>query len=249
MTDWPAETWRQQLASWLPHCTVEVVAELGSTNTELMHRARAGVRQDTLLVAQRQTAGRGRLGRSWQTEPDQALTFSLGLNLQRSDWSGLSLAVGVALAQSLHPQLQLKWPNDLWWQQRKLAGILIEAAHLGAQRYVVIGVGVNVGAPPASGLTTPPAWVQEFWPQASVPAVLTRVLPVLVETLQRFVQHGFVEFAPRFTALDGLRGRAVRLGDGTVGVAQGVDSGGALLVHTAQGVKSINSAEVSVRLD
>ena len=102
-----------------------------------MRRARAGQLDPILLVAERQTAGRGRLGRTWVSaassgqEPIASLTFSLGIALEPQDWSGLSLAVGLSLAQSLHPALQLKWPNDVWWKDRKLAGILIETASVG----------------------------------------------------------------------------------------------------------------------
>ena len=93
-----------------------------------MRRARAGRLEPVLLVAETQTAGRGRLGRQWHSgaRAGEVLTFSLGMPLRMADWSGLSLAVGVSVAQSLHPSLQLKWPNDVWLQERKLAGILIE---------------------------------------------------------------------------------------------------------------------------
>src|SRR4051812_25393713 len=106
-----------------------------------MRRARAGEMDPVLLVAERQTSGRGRLGRGWRSAPGESLTFSLGLKLGPADWSGLSLAVGVSLAETLHPRIQLKWPNDLWVGDRKLGGILIETASFGngaqAQRYAV----------------------------------------------------------------------------------------------------------------
>jgi BirA family biotin operon repressor/biotin-[acetyl-CoA-carboxylase] ligase len=86
----------------LPGFTVEVLPEIDSTNTELMRRARTGQTEPVLLVAERQTAGRGRLGRPWASDVGASLTFSLGLPLAPTDWSGLSLAVGVALAESLH---------------------------------------------------------------------------------------------------------------------------------------------------
>ncbi|MGZ7242464.1 biotin--[acetyl-CoA-carboxylase] ligase, partial [Streptococcus pyogenes] len=76
--------------------------EVDSTNSELMRRARAGHVDPVLLVAEQQSAGRGRMGRSWASRAGDSLTFSLGLPLQPADWSGLSLAVGVAVAESLH---------------------------------------------------------------------------------------------------------------------------------------------------
>ena len=111
--------------------TVEVLPEIDSTNSELMRRARARSLEPVLLIAKRQTAGRGRLGRSWAGDAGESLTFSLGLPLAPGDWSGLSLAVGVSLAESLHPRIQLKWPNDLWFADRKLAGVLIDVKRLG----------------------------------------------------------------------------------------------------------------------
>ena len=138
-----------------PDWLIEKRDEIASTNSELMGRARAGDTRPTLLVAKHQTAGRGRLGRQWQDRPGDALMFSLGLPLNPVNWSGLSLAVGLSIANSLDPEhrfkLGLKWPNDLWLgpmsQPRKLGGILIETAVLAgvahASRYVVVGVGIN----------------------------------------------------------------------------------------------------------
>nr|WP_315228235.1 biotin--[acetyl-CoA-carboxylase] ligase [uncultured Limnohabitans sp.] len=136
---WPAEDLWLALVALLPGLTVEVLPEIDSTNTELMRRARAGQTDPVLLVAEAQTAGRGRLGRVWHGQAGSALTFSLGLPLAPADWSGLSLAVGLSLARSLDPQgdlgVRLKWPNDLWVARPgspqgwgKLAGILIETA-------------------------------------------------------------------------------------------------------------------------
>jgi BirA family transcriptional regulator, biotin operon repressor / biotin---[acetyl-CoA-carboxylase] ligase len=234
--------------------SVEVLASIDSTNSELMRRAREGYAAPVLLVAQSQTAGRGRLGRSWTSRGLNAsgelpaLTFSLGLPLQMRDWSGLSLAVGLSVASSLHPDIRLKWPNDLWWDDRKLAGILIETAGMAdAVRYAVIGVGLNITPPDGSGLSTAPAWLQELWPQATAALALERVAESLIDTLLRFTQQGFAPLQTAFAARDALRGRAVSLSDGTTGQAQGVDAAGALLVHTAAGLKKITTAEVSVR--
>lgn len=248
-------------AAVAPHCpgfTVERVAEIDSTNTELMRRARAGAQAPVLLVAERQTAGRGRLGRPWQSAQDPAqpasLTFSLGLPLAPKEWSGLSLAVGVSVAESLDPtgsaHVRLKWPNDLWVDDRKLVGILIETAVPqgdAAQRYVVIGIGVNLGPREADGLRMPPAWVQEWQPDATPGALLLDVVPPLVATVQAFAERGFVPFAERFAARDALQGREVQLSDGTAGLCEGVGWGGELLVRTADGLQTITSSDVSVR--
>lgn len=244
---WPAEHVWEAVAPLLPGFTVEVLSEIDSTNTELMRRARAGRLEPVLLVAQTQTAGRGRLGREWHSAPGDSLTFSLAVPLAPADWSGLSLAVGVSVAESLHPDIGLKWPNDLWWRERKLAGILIETALLGERRQAVIGIGVNIAPRPAAGLSTPPVGLQEIEPGIDAPAALARIALPLVRAVKAFEALGFTPFQARFAARDVLRGRPVRLSDGLEGIAGGVDASGALLVHTAAGMKSITSAEVSVR--
>ncbi|MCC2675386.1 MAG: birA, partial [Ramlibacter sp.] len=97
MTRWPAEDIWQAVWPLLPDFTVEVLPEIDSSNSELMRRARAGRLEPVLLVAERQTAGRGRLGRHWHSAAGDSLTFSLGMALAPGDWSGLSLAVGIGL--------------------------------------------------------------------------------------------------------------------------------------------------------
>ena len=246
---WPAEAIWEAVSPALPSFSVEILPQIDSTNSELMRRARAGQTEPILLVAESQTAGRGRLGRDWlsQGASTPALTFSLGLPLHMTDWSGLSLAVGVSVARSLHPALQLKWPNDVWFEGRKLAGILIETVNIGSTRYAVIGVGLNIGPPEAAGLSTAPAWLQELLPDIDAPQALLRIAAPLVQAVQGFEAQGLAPFLKPFASRDALAGRAVTLSDGTHGQAQGVDGSGALLVHTDAGLKKINSAEVSVR--
>jgi BirA family biotin operon repressor/biotin-[acetyl-CoA-carboxylase] ligase len=249
---WPAETiWEAIVPEW-PDFTVEVLAQTDSTNSELMRRARAGQTGPTLLVAEVQTAGRGRLGRTWESlgsDPYEiaTLTFSLGMPLQMTDWSGLSLAVGVSVATSLHASLQLKWPNDIWLAQRKLAGILVETASIGATRYAVIGVGLNISARNAAGLATPPAWLQELLPQCDAAQALLQVAAPLARAVRLFEAQGLAPFLQEFAKRDALKGRHVDISDGTSGLVSGIDDKGALLVHTAAGLKKISSSEVSVR--
>jgi BirA family biotin operon repressor/biotin-[acetyl-CoA-carboxylase] ligase len=247
-TRWPAEAIWEAVAPLLPGFTVEILSEVDSTNTELMRRARAGGTDPVLLVAESQTAGRGRLGRDWRSAPGASLTFSLGLPLAPADWSGLSLAVGLSLATSLNPAIGLKWPNDLWWQERKLGGILIETAAVGAGRQAIIGVGLNIALPTCSdGLRTPAAALQELLPGIDAPLTLLRLAQPLARTLKSFESGGFSPFVAGFHERDVLSGREVVLSDGTQGVARGIDPSGALLVHTAAGLQRLTSSEVSVR--
>ena len=253
---WPSEDIWEAVVPMLPGFTVEVLPEIDSTNSELMRRARAGRLESVLLVTEQQTAGRGRLGRQWLSGADHAgsaltaLTFSLGMHLAPADWSGLSLAVGVSVAQSLHPDIRLKWPNDLWWHDRKLAGILIETANWGtasASRYVVIGVGINIRTPQATGLSTPPAGLAELLPGVNAPQALARFAAPLVRAVQAFEARGFAPFQSQFNACDALAQVSVTLSDGMQGIALGADATGALRVQTSQGVQRVTSSEVSVR--
>jgi len=285
---WGAEALWEQLTPLLPGLSVEVVARISSTNTALLERARivtpaaedgdlAQVRrsvestafgrraadlQPCLLVAEHQTHGRGRQGRVWQASPGASLTFSLALPLAPKDWSGLSLAVGVALAEALDPlpsgaapRLGVKWPNDLFLLDphggRKLGGILIETVAAGSRRLAVIGVGLNVqpltGNDSAGGF----ACLQEIEPEVTAPQALARVAKPLVEGVRRFEREGLAGLHEAFARRDLLRGRAIRTTHPDVpeGIARGVSDHGALRVQTPDGaIQEIGSGEVSVRL-
>jgi BirA family transcriptional regulator, biotin operon repressor / biotin---[acetyl-CoA-carboxylase] ligase len=280
---WQADALWQQLLPQLPGLSVEVLAQVESTNTLLLERARAGSgrRQDDaqpcLVVAEHQTLGRGRQARAWHAAPRASLTFSLGLPLEPRDWSGLSLAVGVALADALdapepgraEPRIVLKWPNDLWLagvrkddRGRKLGGVLIETVAVGARRMVVVGVGLNIEPLPQAAASTAHgssdfshgyACLQELEREASAPSVLHRVALPLVRAVRQFEREGFAGFAAAFARRDLLRGQAVRVqgarGEAVFeGVAQGVTSHGVLRVLGSDGaVHDVGSGEISVR--
>lgn len=295
---WGAEALWEQLQSHLPGISVEIAASLPSTNSTLLERARAGsaspvpeaessaalVRrsvesgafgrravdwQPCLLVAEQQTAGRGRLGREWFAEPLASLTFSLAMPLAPADWAGLSLAVGVVLAEALDPpsngaapRIGIKWPNDLWLLDadsdlgpgRKLGGILIETLSADAKRLAVIGVGINISRPPplrTFKATSGFACLHEIDPTIGAPDTLARIALPLVQGLQAFERAGFAGFADRFAARDLLRDRAVTTtqADAARGIARGVDLDGSLVLETAAGHIRLHSGEVSVRPD
>lgn len=273
---WGGEALWQQLEPLLPGLSVEVVARAESTNSALIERVRAEGRspgqaqpfgrrqhdlQPCLLVAEHQTHGRGRMGRAWHSSSGASLTFSLAVPLELSDWSGLSLVVGVALADALEPwrdgddeapRLSLKWPNDLWLDGRKLGGVLIETVPAGNHRMAVIGIGLNIA--PAwrdtdslNALSSGFACMQELDLDASAPQVLALIARPLVQALLEFQAQGFAPWLERYRRRDALQGRAVTAG-ALEGVAQGVSAQGELLLQTAQGPQVISGGEVSVRL-
>jgi BirA family biotin operon repressor/biotin-[acetyl-CoA-carboxylase] ligase len=284
-TNWGAESLWQALVPLLPGLSIEVVERLASTNSELTDRLRnasrvqadrRGGRQGDLspqlLVATHQTAGRGRLGRAWHSTPGVSLTFSLALPLQRGDWSGLSLAVGLAVAEALDPhgrRVGLKWPNDLILCDhpgepaqgeaadgktsrlgRKLGGILIESVAVGSQRAAVIGIGINVGRQLAVEADYGTAALAEIRPQATPQETLARLGVPLVEALLAFDRDGFAPLQEAYARRDVLRGQRVRTTDAETsdGVAAGVDADGALKIAAGGQVRRVVSGEVSVRL-
>jgi BirA family biotin operon repressor/biotin-[acetyl-CoA-carboxylase] ligase len=250
--------------------TLERVAATGSTSDDLLARVAAATSSAAtafapcLLVADRQYAGRGRHGRAWHGTEGRSLAFSLAWPCARADLSGLSLALGAAIADALDPaapvlRIGLKWPNDLWLLDatpaapnlagRKLAGILIETAPLGTSRVAVIGVGINVGAQAVADAASGVASLDEIDPDATPETTLARVAPALVAALQAFDEQGFAAFASRFAARDLLRGRAVvATGSGPAGIAAGVSPDGALLVDTGADVLAVTSGEWRIRV-
>ena len=304
--NWGAEALWQSLVPLLPEISVEVLARVDSTNTRLLERARAmggdpeapvtrpgdlegsappehtphGRRQGDispcLLVAEDQTRGRGRMGRDWVSSIGASLTFSLSLPLAPAQWGGLSLAVGLALAEALDPvpigaslaeggvrapRIALKWPNDLWLaegpgQGRKLGGILIETVSVGQRRMCVVGVGLNVLPQPAAdaveGLAHGYACLQEILPAITAPQALAMLATALTQALLRFQSDGFAPLVAAYTRRDLLLGQGVAITapDAMHGVAEGVDEHGALCVRErgGDGLRRVLSGEVSVRL-
>jgi BirA family transcriptional regulator, biotin operon repressor / biotin---[acetyl-CoA-carboxylase] ligase len=267
----PGHDARTQAVSPPADPVIEHVAETGSTNSDLLARVHAAEAEQaaafapSLLVADRQTAGRGRHGRHWHGAAGASLTFSLAWPFARADLSGLSLAVGVALADALEPpprsRIGLKWPNDLWLLDsasgplsppgRKLAGVLVETVPFAPGRVAVVGVGINIAAQDVADAASGVAALVEIDAAATPAAALQRVAPALIAAMRRFESAGFAAFADRFAARDLLRGRQV-VGDAEgaalEGVASGVDADGSLLLDGPNGRMQVTSGEWRLRL-
>ena len=238
---------------------------LGSTNTVLMQRPHPRVGTGEALLAEYQTAGRGRRGRTWVAPPGGAicLSFSWVFAEVPRDLGALGLVIGVCAMEALQRLgvvgVGLKWPNDLLINDRKLGGILIELrAESSGPACVVIGIGLNValGAQlleqiAATGLT-PIDLVSAGLKGARRNAVAASLISSFVHGLLQFERHGLKEFVQRWMDADVLHGRPVSVTalDGfTKGVARGIDLEGALLVETPQGLLRFISGDVSVRAD
>jgi len=235
--------------------------ECDSTSSELLRRADQGAPAGTVVIADRQSAGRGRRGRTWLSAPAASLTFSLLWRFSGPPGrlSGLSLAVGVALARGLESlgasAIRLKWPNDVLLERdgdfAKLAGILVELASDRHGTQAVIGIGVNLQAPRAA-LPQPAAGLdQVLTPLPDRHLILAAILRELGVVLEAFAVDGFSVAKMDWQRRHAWQGLAVRLlaDDGTVadGICQGVDDDGALLLATAAGVHRIFSGDVSLR--
>jgi BirA family biotin operon repressor/biotin-[acetyl-CoA-carboxylase] ligase len=237
---------------------VEVVPETGSTNADLLARAPT-LPAPLLLIAEHQTAGRGRAGRSWLSAPGNSLTFSLAWRfeggLQRL--TGLPLAVGVALAETLGrlgQPVQLKWPNDVLKDGDKLAGILVETvAGPDGATWAVIGIGLNLVMPDEMEERIGRAVAAVPWlARMERDVLMAAVLDGLSDALAQFAENGFAAFAARWNTLHAWQGETVVLLDrGEVlheGRAAGVDDAGRLLLDTARGRTTIVAGDVSLRV-
>jgi BirA family biotin operon repressor/biotin-[acetyl-CoA-carboxylase] ligase len=241
---------------------LEVVDETDSTSSRLLERAVAGAPSGTCLAAEWQSAGRGRRGRSWVSSLGGSLTFSLLWRFERGagHLGGLSLAVGVAVARALAAcgvaRVQVKWPNDVVADFRKLAGILVETSgEMQGPSVAVIGVGVNyrLGERTLDLIDQPVTDVARCSPSPpSRSELLARLLSSLGTTLEEFDASGFAASRDAWRSLHAYQGRRVRVlpprdapfDADVVDVAPD----GALVVSTLDGrILPLASAEISLR--
>lgn len=234
---------------------IDVQAECASSNALLLERAAQGAPSGTVLVAEKQTAGRGRMGRQWLSEPGASLTFSLLWRFPAGTQPhGLSLAIGVALAEGLEALgvsgLALKWPNDVWREGRKLAGILIELVP-GEINAAVIGIGLNRRLP-AHLPEEVRAGAAALDADISGNDLLARLLCSLHGVLGEFGAGGFIALRDRWLDRCAHRDAPVRIlsefAPPVDGQCIGVDVDGALLVETRVCIQRILSGDVSLRM-
>lgn len=244
---------------------VDVLQHATSSNALLLQRAgrdvaNGGAPGGSVLAVELQTAGRGRIGRTWHSGLGNALTFSLlwrfdcGLNAL----SGLSLAVGVAILRALHrfgaDSLRLKWPNDILAPQGKLGGVLIEAqGDMLGPSAVVIGVGLNCTLPGSveQRIDQPASALDEVC--ATLPTrnqLLAAVLQELAQALDEFTKNGFAVLRSEWEQYHAQQDLPIRLqmpdGSSVSGIARGVSDSGELCVEIGGVVRRFNSGEVGL---
>lgn len=256
------------------------LAETGSTNADLINRARildgqGPAARPWLLGTHLQTQGRGRAGRTWQNRVGANLMFSCAFDvfLPARQLPTLAPLIGMATCQALRrhltpaqqKRLTMKWPNDLLWDQAKLAGILIESTRAGMapvadHHLIIIGIGLNLLDARAlsqsldrsiadwSGISTEDAEAA----RTTAVHLISSIASTWYESLNHATAYGFTDLPAQYALTDGLAGQLVDVLDNgklrQSGVACGVDHQGRLLVRNAKGVEPVSVGEISVRL-
>jgi BirA family biotin operon repressor/biotin-[acetyl-CoA-carboxylase] ligase len=222
---------------------LEILEETTSTNDVAKRAAKNGAPHGATFVADRQTAGRGRQGRSWISDPGDGLLVSVVLRVKclPARLPPLSLVAGLAVCDAIAPDVspapRLKWPNDVWVDRKKIAGVLVEASIAGDRvEYVVVGCGINVHTRtcPAEikAIATSVALHSKAQPDRAL--ILARLLEALDRDLAPVAEHGLGTVHARIAALDALRGSPVR-GELGEGIADGIDMEGRLRVRRENG--------------
>ena len=240
---------------------VQVFREVSSTSDFLQRAAADGPIKGVACVAESQHAGRGRRGNGWVATPYRNLMFSLGWEYPQwpDTLTTFGLAAAVAVARELTALgaegVGLKWPNDLWWQGRKLGGLLIDVrGETSGMCSIMIGVGVNVEIADADGERIPQPWADLSAVMGTAPdrnLLAGRLLSALVALCRHFPDSGFGPWAADWERLQVLNGRRVRVlaeGFELLGTVRGIDEWGALLVVDGAGrCQRFFHGEVSVR--
>ena len=248
---------------------LEILLNVDSTNSHLMRQAQEAGSAPGLVrvcLAEQQSAGRGRRGRRWVSPFGRNMYLSLLRQFATGavGLEGLSLVVAVALVRALRQAgvegLALKWPNDVLWGRRKLAGILLEmSGDVTGDCQVVIGIGLNIDSDPRAMAEVEQPWIDLRAVSPVLPGrnrLVGLVLMQLLAALREFETGGFAVFRAEWEALDAYRGLPVEVrqgaageGGSTSGVAQGVDAHGALRLDTGNGVRIFSGGEVSIRAE
>ncbi len=237
---------------------VELIPVIDSTNQYLLNRINT-LKSGAVCIAEYQSHGRGRRGRQWVSPFGSNLYFSMYWKLEAGIAAamGLSLVVGVAIVEALESHglknIKLKWPNDLYYQDKKLAGILVEMnGQAGGAADLVIGLGLNINMPESiEGIDQP--WTSLSYVSDCLPSkneLAVTLINKCSEALLDYEYNGIQGFIPRWNRLDNFLNRQVKLVMGSRevhGTVQGINEQGAVLIATDKGVESFIGGEISLR--
>ena len=235
---------------------LEVFDTISSTNDYLLRKEKNKNKDIKICIAEEQTKGRGRRGKSWISPKFKNIYFSLNSFLKKEDLSGLSIAVALSVSKVLtkiNVMSLIKWPNDLLVGNKKICGILIETAKVGELTKVVIGIGINVNMEYSE-------LIDQEWTSIKLEkkqlvdrnSIITEMINQLCITLNKFEQEEFDYFLKRFTSLDLLRDKEFTLKDkpNETFIGKGIDNKGLLIAQNLkdQRIVKFSSGEVSLKL-
>ncbi len=246
------------------HSELDIQPVIDSTNTRALARAAAADASGYVCLAEQQTAGKGRRGRRWVSPFGKNIYLSVvwGFGGGAAVLEGLSLAVSVAVVRALRAaageragldDIRLKWPNDVLWRDRKLAGILLEmTGDVSSYCQVVTGIGINVAMPAQAGAAIDQAWVdmETIAGRCSRNQLVAQLLNQLLPLLRDYHTSGFASLRREWELLDAYRDCEVELQTGTqllAGLARGVDDSGALRLEIDGSEQTFSGGEVSLR--
>lgn len=248
----------QAILSRIKQGNVSVIPVIDSTNQYLLERMHE-LQSGAACIAEYQQAGRGRRGRQWFSPFGANLYMSMYWRLDQGPAAamGLSLVIGIIMAETLHAlganDVRVKWPNDIYLNDRKLAGILVElTGKTGDAAHIVMGAGINLAMRSADALQINQGWInlQEAGVTVNRNELAASLINSLRDALPVFEQEGLAPFVTRWAALDNFINRPVKLliGEREVhGIARGVDSQGGLLLEQDGEIKSWVGGEISLR--
>ncbi|UJL37064.1 bifunctional biotin--[acetyl-CoA-carboxylase] ligase/biotin operon repressor BirA [Pantoea agglomerans] len=248
----------QAILSQVTQGNVSVIPVIDSTNQYLLERMHE-MESGAACIAEYQQAGRGRRGRQWFSPFGANLYMSMYWRLEQGPAAamGLSLVIGIIMAETLRSlganDVRVKWPNDIYLNDRKLAGILVElTGKTGDAAQIVIGAGINLAMRTADASQINQGWInlQEAGVTVNRNELAARLINSLREALPLFEQEGLTPFVARWAALDNFINRPVKLliGEREVhGIARGVDSQGGLLLEQDGEIKAWVGGEISLR--
>ena len=235
---------------------LEVFDTISSTNDYLLRKEKNKNKDIKICVAEEQTKGRGRRGKSWISPKFKNIYFSLNSYLKKEDLSGLSIAVALSVSEVLtkiNVMSLIKWPNDLLVGNKKICGILIETAKVGELTKVVIGIGINVNMEYSELIDQ--EWTSiKLEKKQSVDrnSIITEMINQLCITLNKYEQEGFDYFLNKFTSLDLLKDKEFTLKDkpNETFIGKGIDNKGLLIAQNLkdQRIVKFSSGEVSLKL-
>ena len=245
----PTSTWLKRL---------DIVPAIDSTNTALIARAQTDSIDGHVLIAELQTQGKGRRGRKWISPFGRNVMLSAGFQLvaPTSNIGSISLAIGVAVANAIEGiadvSIQLKWPNDIYLNDRKLGGILIDLLQAGPPVKLLLGIGINVYAAPdqLESPNVPAIALADVVPDVSRHGVVSALLNELVATIRQYSDVGFQSFVADWSNRDVFAGQFLYvdgLNEKIEGWNRGIDEAGALQLETNKGLRKIIGGDVTVR--